>query len=265
MNYFKSKRVLLTGATGGIGSELAYFLIKEGASVFIPARAGAGLNLLKKSLPLDGAAHFYEFDILSRDSSQILDMVSKANETMGGIDILINCAGVQNLGKLHKQSPTDIDNLMYINATFPISLTGAVLPILISAKTGHIVNIGSVLGFIGMAHYSAYSASKFALRGFSEAIRREVSHLGISVTHIAPRATDTSINNEVARSLAGSSKKMDSPRDVARSILNAIEEKQSEVVIGYPEKLFVAINNVAPCLITMATKSEVISDSARIL
>src|SRR6202030_2205215 len=110
-------------------------------------------------------------------SKQVIDAT-------GGIDVLVNCAGIASFGLFDKQTPQSMETLWRINVLAPMQLTRALLPQMTARRHGRIVNIGSVFGSIGFAYFTTYSASKFAIRGFSEALRRELEGSGIGVTYV---------------------------------------------------------------------------------
>ena len=115
---------------------------------------------------------------------------------------------------------------------------------------GQIVNVGSIFGSIGFPCFASYSASKFALRGFSEALRRELAGTGVGVTYVAPRFTKTAFNRNVVARMANALKmNQDEPESVAASVIATIERNDRERYLGWPEKLFVRINSILPRLV----------------
>ena len=173
-------------------------------------------------------------------------LVFSAAARLGGIDLLINNAGVSSFCEYSRENPSDIDNLININITAPLLLTRAVLPRMLAAGHGRIVNI------------AAYSASKFALRGFSEALRREIAGSGVGVTYVAPRTTRTAFNSDSLYKLSDDSgTAVDDPATVAGIILEAIVANRDEVYIGWPEKLAVRLNALLPRIVSIAISKQV--------
>jgi short-subunit dehydrogenase len=129
-------------------------------------------------------------------------------------------------------------------------LTQALLAHLKSLPEARIVNIGSVFGYIGYPSQTVYSASKFGLRGFSEALRRELAGTRITVQHVAPRATRTSLNsnamNELNRQLGN---RVDDSDRVAQIVVAGLSTRRANAVIGWPEALFARVNAVMPLLV----------------
>jgi short-subunit dehydrogenase len=132
-----------------------------------------------------------------------------------------------------------------------------VLPTMLEQKCGHIVNIGSTFGSIAFACFAAYSASKFGLRGFSEALRRELDGSGIKVTYIAPRAVKTKMNTSAVYRMADElNMQMDDPEWVAQCIVANIEKERKDVYLGFPESIFVRLNALLPRLVDSALRKQ---------
>jgi short-subunit dehydrogenase len=184
-------------------------------------------------------------------------LVAQANELLGGIDILVNAAGVSSYALFSEESPETIEQLYQTNLIAPVLLTRLVLPQMIAQGHGHIVNVGSIFGSIGFACFANYSSSKFAMRGFSEALRREIEEDGVIVTYVAPRAVRTALNTPAVYRMAEAVKmQMDEPDIVATQIVNAIEQEREDVYLGWPEKLFVRINSLLPRLVDGALRAQ---------
>jgi short-subunit dehydrogenase len=142
--------------------------------------------------------------------------------------------------------------MVELNVLAPMLLCQALLPAL-QKSSGTIVNVGSGFGSIGFAGYCGYSASKFALRGFSESLRRELSDTGIEVLYLAPRAVDTAMNGqEVVSMNAELGNKVDSPQYVAQQLLLQLQSGQARRYLGWPERFFVKLNSVFPALVDSA-------------
>jgi short-subunit dehydrogenase len=145
---------------------------------------------------------------------------------------------------------SEIDRLLQTDVMAPLHMSRAVLPQMLARRSGSIVNVGSVFGGIGFAGFAAYSSCKFALRGFSEALRREVAGSGVDIIYVAPRYTKTSFNEgAVTRMAAGIGLAMDEPVRVAERIVAALEGRHAETVIGWPERFFVKLNGLLPRLV----------------
>ena len=250
----KNKRILLTGAAGGIGSLLARLLLAEGARLCLTDINDERLETLRESLD-SNALVTMAGDI--GNASDRTRIVNEALQHFGGIDILINAAGINPFGVYAEQDDAIIQKTMEVNAIGPMLFTRAVLPTMLEQNSGQIVNIGSTFGSIGFAWFSVYSASKFALRGFSQSLRRELAETGIDVTYIAPRAVKTAINSQEVYDMANAIKmNMDEPELVAQQIMTAIRRRKKECFLGFPESLFVRINAIFPGLVDRATRTQ---------
>jgi len=229
------KNVVLTGGNGGIGKLLAAKLRMQGAQVSIIDRT-AGENTRVTNL-----ADADELDALC------------ATLALQRVDILINLAGLMYFGHLQDQTAAYLSAMLIVNLEVPIRLSQAVIPGMLQRGEGQIVNIGSVFGALAFPHFTVYSATKAGLKGFSEAMRREYAGKGISVTHIAPRAVKTPLNNGAIEELHRRTHVTnDEPELVANIIAEAILRKRKNVAIGQPESFFMRLNAVLPGLVDCA-------------
>jgi short-subunit dehydrogenase len=250
------KRILLTGAAGGIGQPLAFALSIKGAKLALVDRDQARINgLCEKINQLGGTAIAIVNDFQANEAAQTV--VDSAISLLGGVDILINSAGILDFTLFQEQDMARIAQMMHINAVVPIQLARALLPGLLAQNGGQIVNIGSIFGSIGFPHYATYSASKYAVHGFSQALRRELVDSDIIVTYIAPRAIKTPMNDQVAaKMLAATNTAMDEPRVVVAEIIKAMEADKHEHYIGQPESFFAWLNGFLPGAVNMGLKKQ---------
>ncbi len=138
-----------------------------------------------------------------------------------------------------------------------MQLTRLCLPLLRAQPSALVVNVGSIYGSIGYPGYATYCASKFALRGFSEALRRELADTSVNVLYAAPRTTRTTMNSSAAQALNQALKVgVDDPQDVARAVLDAVQAERSELYLGWPEKLFVRLNGMLPGVVDRALRKQ---------
>jgi short-subunit dehydrogenase len=248
--------ILVTGGAGGIGSAIALELLEAGAAVLLAdvnAQAlEAAAQRLARFTPRVGTAIVNLTDARSRST-----LCQTATTWRGGINVLINNAGVNHFGLYDEQTAAQIDQTVAINVLAPMLLTQALLPHLKSRPAAHVLNIGSVFGNIGYPGYAAYSASKFAMRGFTEALRRELAGSSVKLQYVAPRATQTSINSaSVEQMNTELGVRMDPPGTVARAVRQVLEKDVSSAVIGWPEKLFARLNAIAPGLVDGAIRKQ---------
>ncbi|HEX5674355.1 MAG TPA: SDR family oxidoreductase [Azonexus sp.] len=241
--------ILITGASGGIGGAIARQLAQRGATLILINRDSDKLAAFAAELRASGGKVIPLAGDLATPGEPAR-LVQTALDQAGTVDILVNCAGVQNFGFFAEENAADTATLFNINTIAPIALTNALLPHLLKKGKGQIVNLGSIFGSIGFPCFASYSASKFALRGFSEALRRELAGSGIGVTYVAPRFTRTAFNRSAVTRMANALKmNQDEPESVAASVIAAIEHNDRERYLGWPEKLFVRINSILPRLV----------------
>lgn len=242
----KNKRVLLTGASGGIGRELAFELAQQGATVMLSGRKTLVLdNIANAIINLGGKARILPCDLTAANGPQRL--ITQATQDGEPLDIVVSCAGISFFGMTEDLSAEQMNQLWRTNVIAPMQLAQAALPVFKAQRRGLIVNVGSIFGSIGFPCFSAYSASKFALRGFSEALRRELDGSGVDVLYVAPRYTRTAINDgAVSRMAEAVAMKQDEPQWVARAIADAILGNACERYFGWPERFFVKLNGLFP-------------------
>ena len=240
----ENARILLTGAAGGLGHELARQLAESGASLLLAGRDAVRLEALRASLG-NGAA------IVTADltRSEGVAVTARAAQNFG-INVLINNAGAGAFGLLENQDWPTVERVLATSLEAPIHLTQAMLPWLKAQPQAAIVNVGSAFGSLPFAGFAAYSAAKAGLRGFSQALRRELADTLVSVVHIAPRAIDTPMNGSAVTDLNRAlHNQSDSAADVACEIVGALVRNEREMHIGFPESFFAWLNGFAPGLI----------------
>ena len=248
------KRVLLTGAAGDLGRELSQALAAKGARLGLMGRTDASvasLDYLVNTQAMD--AIVIQADVT--DSTARHMAVHRMTLAYGGVDVLVNLAGVLDDHLFSESDAAMISRLLRVNVEAPMEMVREVLSSMIARGSGHIVNIGSLFGSIGYPGFAAYSASKFALRGFSQALRRELSDTGIVVTYVSLRGVRTLPGLSAAQTMAakGAMQMDDAPR-VAAHIVRAIEQQRDESYLGLPESIFARINAVMPGLVDRALR-----------
>ena len=245
-------RLVVTGASGGIGQALVETLCANGAQLLLVGRHAHDLDLLASRFP--GKTSVVVADIAERQGR---DAVLAAARNFGGINGLINAAGQNRFSMLAQHDEEAIAALINLNVTATIQLSQRLLPLLQQQGSALLVNIGSTFGSIGYPGFAAYCASKFALRGFSEALRRELADTEVNVLYVAPRATRTSMNSSAAMALNAALKaNVDEPESVAREVMRAVQQNLNELYLGWPEKLFVRINGMLPSVVDRALRKQ---------
>ncbi|WP_409319207.1 SDR family oxidoreductase [Pseudomonas sp. KCJK9016] len=248
----RDARVVLTGASGGIGLAITEALCTAGARVLAVARHGQALTPLLTRYPDTLCWVAADLTVLS-DRRKVL----AAAETVGGINLLINAAGINHFAMLEQLDDSDINAMLAVNISAPICLTRLLLPLLKGADSAMVVNVGSTYGSIGYAGYASYCATKFALRGFSEALRRELADTRVNVLYVAPRATRTTMNSAQAQALNEALKSnVDDPQTVASAVLHAIAGDRRDLYLGWPERFFVRLNNLLPHLVDRGLRKQ---------
>ncbi|HKJ77169.1 MAG TPA: SDR family oxidoreductase [Gammaproteobacteria bacterium] len=246
------QRILLTGASGGIGVPLARRLADAGARLALVGRRPSPLEDLADGL--DGAAAVVA-DIGTPGGCQ--EAAAGVNSAVGGVDVLINLAGAFSFNVFAEEDPETFERLFRTNVVAPMTLTRLVLPTMLAQGRGRVVNVGSVLGSLALPWFTTYSSTKFALRGFSEALRRELAGTGVGVTYVAPRAVRTAMNPDaVYRMAEATGMRMDPPETVAAEIEKAIRRDAREHYVGRPESIFARINALLPGLVDRALRKQ---------
>ena len=191
---FKGKTAIVTGGSSGIGKATARLLAREKANVCIIARDQQRLDQALEEIRQEGASpgqEFRSFAVNVADYDQVEAVLAMIQEAGGGVDILINCAGMVHPGYVEELPLSTFREQMDVNFFGTVHTVKAVLPHMMAQRKGYIVNVSSVGGVAGGFGYTAYGASKFAVYGFTEALRVEMKPYGIKVSLVLPADTDT--------------------------------------------------------------------------
>jgi len=247
----KNKIIWITGATSGIGEELAIQLSAKGAKVILSARRIEELNRVKEAC--NGDVLVLPLDLL--DSESFNAKVEVVVQHFGKIDVLINNGGISQRS-LVAETPLQIDRkIMEVNYFGNVALAKAVLPVFKKQKNGHFVVISSLSGKFGFFLRSAYSASKFALVGFYESLRLEEEKNGVKVSLVFPGLIKTNISQNALSKDGKSHGELDnnqakgiSAAKCAQQIIKGIEREKLEVFAGAGELKAVTIKRLFPKL-----------------
>jgi len=232
---------IVTGASSGIGEATARALAGAGARVALAARRVERLESLRDDIEGEGGtAVVVETDVTDRDQVQAL--ADEAQSAFGGIDILINNAGLMPLSYMKNLHEEEWERMVDVNLKGVLYNIGAVLPVMTKQGSGHIVNISSVAGRRVMPGGAVYSATKFGVRALSEGMRDELGAEGIRVTSVEPGAVDTELpetitDEELMDDIEGMMSGFDilESEDIARKILEAVTSPErvnvEEIVI----------------------------------
>ena len=244
---FANKRVFITGGSSGIGRAIAGQLAAQGAHVCIAARGQAALDetlaeLRSLAASPEQVLFGHALDVGEREA--VYASVGSVLERLGGLDLLINNAGITHPAAFFDTPDEIFDAMMRVNYFGTVQVTRACLPALIESR-GQIAIVSSLAGVIGIYGYSAYGASKYALRGFAESLRHDLMQHGIDVTVIFPPDTDTPqleqenrIKPAETRVLAGNVKPL-SAAFVARATLEGLRRRKVHVMPGFGTKLVI--------------------------
>jgi short-subunit dehydrogenase len=243
-------RVLITGASQGIGLALAEAAVQRGMKVLAVARSAAMLNeLAAKTRAIGGTLEPVAADVTSPDDRQ--KMVEATERHFGGLDVLINNAGIGATGHFVEASAERLRQIMEVNLFGLTETTRVFLPLLRKGATPAIVNISSIAGKRGIPARSDYSASKFAVEGFSESLRAELVKDGIDVLVVAPGLTQTNFSRNMLEQKA--KLQMDHLRGmtaeaVADATLRALERGRDRTVLTAQGKLLTLVSRLVPRL-----------------
>jgi NADP-dependent 3-hydroxy acid dehydrogenase YdfG len=244
------KVVLITGASSGIGEACARRLAGDGYQVALVARRVDRLQSLASEISsAGGQALPVELDVSKLD--EIQSGVEVVLEHFGSIDVLVNNAGFGRLKWLEDMDPiADIRSQIDVNLTGLIWMTHAVLPHMIAQQRGHIINMASTAAFVATPTYTVYAATKFAVRGFTEALRREVGIWGVHVSGLYPGAVDTEFQQHTAAKrktgITTPKRLRLSADDVARTVSHLLQRPQKTEVIPGFMRLSVLLNSLFP-------------------
>lgn len=193
---FRGQVLLVTGASSGIGHGLALRFGREGARVVLVARRKEALEEVASRIRAEGGTALVAAGDVTVHGD-VARIVGEALDAYGRIDILINCAGLSLPRRFEDTSRDQARQLMETNFFAPAEIIRQTLPVMRRQKSGHVVNVASMLGLKGLPDYTGYTASKFALVGFSDALRYEVKRDGIAVSVICPPGVHTPMVDDI--------------------------------------------------------------------
>ena len=261
MNYFKNKVVWITGASSGIGEELAIQLSQLGAQVVLSARNKEALNLVLQKM--DQPTRHLVLPLDLEKQSEFPALSQSIIDHFGHIDMLFNNGGLSQRSEVYETSMEVDRKIMEINYFGNIALTKTVLPYLRKQQTGHIIVTSSVAGKFGFFLRSAYSASKHALIGYYESLLLEEAKNNIAVTILCPGKINTPISMSALHGNGEKHNEMDHNQatgmpvsECVAKIIKAVSNKKKEVLIGNREIYAVYIKRFFPALFWKIIKNE---------
>ena len=223
----KNKKALVTGASGGIGKEIAKVLNSHGAEVCLSGRNTDELEILKNSLKGDN--HLVKADLLN--SKDIPMLIEETEEKMGQIDILVNNAGITKDNIFLRMNDKEWDDVMAVNLTSVFKISKLAVKGMIKRRYGRIINITSVVAFTGGAGQANYSASKAGVIGMSKSLSQEVASRQITVNCIAPGYIETNMTKDLDEKRKNSildaipSKRLGLPADLSSAVIFLASEE----------------------------------------
>ncbi len=249
----QGRRLLVTGASSGIGRSVAEMAARQGARVVLTARSADKLEELARTLTADGAEAFaVPADVTSEaDRHRLLRAVA---DRLSGLDVLINNAGVASFGHFASSSEEVLRRIMEVNFFAPAELIRLAIPMLREGHEPAIVNVASMCGRRGLPAWTEYSASKHALCGLTEALRGEMARFDIDVLLIVPGLT----RSDLARHLLRNEGRMRidytggmPPETVAAAVLRALVRNRTETVVGSEARWILLLNRFFPWIVDL--------------
>jgi short-subunit dehydrogenase len=261
MTAIRGAAAAVTGAASGIGRALALELAARGCDVALADRDDAGLATLAAEISRDGPQKVTVHRVDVGEPRQIEEFAQAAIADHPGLNIVINNAGVALMGQFDEIDQAQMDWLMNINFWGVVHGTRAFLPHLNGQREAHIVNLSSIFGIIAPPGQTAYAAAKFAVRGFSEALRHELaaaaSPVRLSVVHPGGIATNIARNSRTGVGMTDNARRAQSieqfessarttPQAAALRIIHGIENNQPRILIGNDARLMDLLQRIRP-------------------
>ncbi|MBI5115531.1 SDR family oxidoreductase [Candidatus Poribacteria bacterium] len=257
---------IVTGGSSGIGKAIAKELARRGANVFLIARREDLLKATLEEVKKHAVSPSQQFGCFKADVavlSQVQAAVKAAEAACGPPVVLVNSAGVSNAGYIEKTPISNIEAEITVNYLGTVYMVRSVIDGMIQRRRGWILNVSSLAGVKGIFGYAGYGASKFAIIGFSEAVKAELRPYGIVVSVLCPPDTDTPMlvddikmkPIETRRISEGAS--IMQPEDVARSAISGLEKGRLIIIPNFAGKMLWILNRFAPSLVTRVLDSTV--------
>ncbi|MGE5161668.1 MAG: SDR family oxidoreductase [Betaproteobacteria bacterium] len=246
---------VLTGGGGGIGAAIARAIAPQCAALLLVGRDAARLAATARAVERPGlVCRVVPADLTTAEGRDAVVQAAAGFD----VNLLINNAGTSEFAWFADQGEASVERILDVNALAPMLLTQRLLPQLLQRRAGAtIVNVGSIFGYLGYPGCASYSASKFALRGFTEALRRELADGPVRVLYFAPRATRTALNDDALTALnAELGTAMDAPEWVAHELVALLRRPARERLLGMPEKFFARVNQLLPGLVDSSLRKQ---------
>jgi len=254
---FKGKNVIITGGSSGIGKSAARIFAAKGANITILARREDMLKEAVKEISssaIDTNQKISHARVDVSNHTEVENWAGIYEKSCGAPNVIINSAGITHPGYFEEIPYETFDELMKIDFYGVLNMCRSFIPMM-KAKGGHIVNVSSMAGFLGVFGYTGYSAAKFAVLGFSQALRSEMKKYNIMISVLCPPDTDTpmlewedKIKPKETQAVAGTAGIM-SPDDVAKAMIDGMMKKKFIIVPGFNGKFVLCASRLAPSLV----------------
>ncbi|WP_428305792.1 SDR family NAD(P)-dependent oxidoreductase [Lacipirellula sp.] len=259
MRQIRGKSALVTGAASGIGRAIALRLAEEGANLYLldvnaVALASVVAEVKQRRVEVIGR----HCDV--GQPAQVSAAIAHLLDQWGGVDVLVNNAGITYYGRTTKMSAEHWDQLLAINLHAPVQFIRELLPTLLSRQESHILNVASICGLVGLSRVAAYSTSKFAIVGLSESLRAEFGRQGVGVTALCPGLVDTNLFAAAPRGEDLRENKrppawlLATPEAIANRAVRAIYRNQAVVVMQPYARLTYWVKRFAPGLLDLGNR-----------
>jgi 3-dehydrosphinganine reductase len=255
---FNDKTIYVVGGSSGIGLAAAKLFAEGGAHVCIFARNEERLKDAKGRVAgraVSAGQRFASFSVDIADHKQVDRVMNRALKEFGTPDVLVNCAGQATPRRFEEVSYEQFDETMKINLYGTRNAIAALLPAMKTNGGGAIVNVSSIAGYVGVFGYTDYNASKFAVLGFSEALRAEMIAYGIDVFVLCPPDTDTpglvveNLTKPAETKALTAKASLMTPEAVARAMIEGMEKGKFIIVPGFDGKFTVLAQRLIPGIV----------------
>jgi short-subunit dehydrogenase len=243
---------VVTGATRGIGRAVVERLVGRGTRIGCIARSKEDLVALRQALAGQGAFEIVAADVASRP--EIESALEELSASLGPIEVLVNNAGVGLYGPVVRLDPADAERLLKVNYLGTLYTTCVLLPKMLERRHGHIVNVASIAGRLAAPFEAAYSASKFAVAGFSEALAIEAAPFGVKVSVVNPGPVDTGFFSARGHPYERSRPRPIPAPKVAEAVLGVLEHGGVEKTVPGALRLAVAARELVPWFYRFGTR-----------
>lgn len=262
MHWYRGRTVLLTGASGGIGAEMARLLAPYGPTLLLVARSEDALRRNAEALEALGARAVPLVADLSEPSAAA-ELHARVTEAGHTPDVLVNNAGYGLQGRLEELDPDDLERMLTLNVTTLVGLTRRCLPAMLARGSGGVLNVSSVAGFLPLPYFAAYAASKAFVKDFTEALHAELAGTGVHATCLCPGPTETGFFERAGMAAAPGNAAVASPEQVARDGLLALARNRRVVVSGLANRLMAASAKVTPTGLGLAVGKRMMEATRR--